>query len=113
MLIFDFVAGNCNISFVTMDEGSLFELKASTGESHLGDRFVNRMPNHFVRDVKRKHRKGMKSNAKFARRLRNACARAKRAISFAGIVTVDLEYLYVLRRWIVLSFLVYYSYLLS
>lgn len=92
VLIFDLGASNCNVSLLTM-EGGLFEVKATSGASHLGgEDFVDRMVNHFVQEFRRKNQKDITGNAKSMRRLRNACERAKRTLSSIPVTNINLEY---------------------
>ena len=48
VLIFDLGGGMFNVSLLTIEEG-VFEVKAPTGDTHLGgEDFDNRLVNHFV-----------------------------------------------------------------
>jgi hypothetical protein len=45
-------------SACNFDEGSLFEVRSTAGDTHLGgEDFDNRMVNHFISEFKRKHGK--------------------------------------------------------
>ncbi|XP_063938932.1 heat shock 70 kDa protein 18 isoform X2 [Daucus carota subsp. sativus] len=94
VLVFDLGGSNCNVSLVVIEEG-IFEVRATTGASHLGgEDFVHRMVNHFIREIMRKNKKDITGNAKSIRRLKNACERAKRTLSSAAMTSIELEFLY-------------------
>ncbi|BFZ04880.1 hypothetical protein BsWGS_07919 [Bradybaena similaris] len=95
VLIFDLGGGTFDVSVLTIDEGSLFEVKATAGDTHLGgEDFDNRMVNHFVQEFKRKHNKDLNSNPRAIRRLRTACERAKRTLSSSTEASVEIDSLY-------------------
>merc|ERR1719407_399587 len=81
VLIFDLGGGTFDVSLLTIEEG-IFEVKATTGDTHLGgEDFDNRLVNHFVQEFKRKNKKDITGNPRSMRRLRTACERAKRTLS--------------------------------
>ncbi|KAL5057136.1 hypothetical protein RYX36_028740 [Vicia faba] len=49
------------------------------------------MVNHFVKEFKRKHNKDISGNSKALRRLRTACERAKRTLSFDSETSIDID----------------------
>lgn len=95
VLIFDLGGGAIDVSIVTIDVGSLFEVRSTAGNSHLGgEDFDNRMVNHFVNEFKRKYKKDISGNIRAIRKLRTACEKAKRALSSSIEVIVECDSLF-------------------
>lgn len=95
ILIFDLGGGTFDVSILTIDEGSLFEVKATAGDTHLGgEDFDNRLVNHFADEFKRKFHKDMRSNPRALRRLRTAAERAKRTLSSTTEANIEIDALF-------------------
>ncbi|XP_058756802.1 heat shock cognate 70 kDa protein-like [Vicia villosa] len=94
IFIFDLGGGTFDVSVLTI-KNNVFDVKATAGDTHLGgEDFDNRMVNHFLMEFKRKHNKDLSANPRALRRLRTACERAKRTLSFDTEATVDIDALY-------------------
>ena len=94
VLIFDVGGGTADISLLTIEEG-LFEVKAISGDTHLGgEDFDNRMVKHFVQIFKSQHKVDISGDSRALRRLRTACEKVKRILSFAIETTIEVDCLY-------------------
>ncbi|KAK7104161.1 heat shock protein 68-like [Littorina saxatilis] len=95
VLIFDLGGGTFDVSILSISEGSLFEVKSTAGDTHLGgEDFDGRLVDHFVQEFKRKYKKDISGNARALRRLRTACERAKRTLSSSAEASVEIDSLY-------------------
>ncbi|KAK8767868.1 hypothetical protein V5799_005351 [Amblyomma americanum] len=95
VLIFDLGGGTFDVSVLTIDQGSMFEVRSTAGDTHLGgEDFDNRMVEHFVEEFKRKHRKDLRKSPRALRRLRTACERAKRTLSSSAEASIEIDALY-------------------
>lgn len=95
VLIFDLGGGTFDVSVLSIDEGSLFEVLSTAGNTHLGgEDFDNRLVNHFVAEFKRKHKKDLTTNRRAQRRLRTACERAKRTLSSSTEASIEIDSLF-------------------
>ncbi|KAL1138942.1 hypothetical protein AAG570_009004 [Ranatra chinensis] len=95
VLIFDLGGGTFDVSVLTIDEGSLFEVRSTAGDTHLGgEDFDNRLVSHLAEEFKRKYRKDITSNPRALRRLRTAAERAKRTLSSSTEASVEIDALF-------------------
>ncbi|XP_072949970.1 heat shock protein 68-like [Epargyreus clarus] len=95
VLIFDLGGGTFDVSILQIAEGSLFEVRSTSGDTHLGgEDFDSRMVDHFCQEFDRKYKKNIKSNPKAVRRLRTACERAKRTLSSSTEASLEIDALF-------------------
>jgi len=94
VLIFDLGGGTFDVSLLTIDEG-IFEVLSTAGDTHLGgEDFDSRLLSFCVKDFKRKHKVDISSNSRAISRLRSQCETAKRTLSGAARVTIEVDSLY-------------------
>ena len=91
ILIFDFGGGTHDVSLLSLEDG-VFEVKATSGDTHLGGEDIdNRIVNYVVEEFKRKHRVNLSDNKKAVRRIRTAAERAKRSLSGQTQATIEVD----------------------
>lgn len=92
ILIFDLGGGTFDVSILAIDERSLFQVRSTAGDSHLGGvDFDNRLVAHFVEEFKRKYNKDVSSYPRALQRLRTAAERAKRTLSASSAATLKVD----------------------
>lgn len=94
ILIFDLGGGTFDISILNLDDG-VFEVKATTGHTHLGgDDFDNELISFVIDEFKRKTRCDVKNNKKAISRIKKACEQAKRTLSSCTNASIEIDALY-------------------
>lgn len=92
VLIFDLGGGTFDVSVLSIDEGSLFEVKSTAGDTHLGgEDFDSRVVNYLADEFRRKNFKDVRSNKRALRRLRTAAERAKRTLSSSTEAGIEID----------------------
>eukprot|EP01064_Diplonema_japonicum_P017925 TRINITY_DN263_c1_g1_i1.p1 TRINITY_DN263_c1_g1~~TRINITY_DN263_c1_g1_i1.p1 ORF type:complete len:526 (+),score=173.48 TRINITY_DN263_c1_g1_i1:496-2073(+) len=91
VLVFDLGGGTFDVSLLSIDSG-FFEVEATNGDTHLGgEDFDNRIISHFVKVLKKKHKKDIQNNHVALARLRKAAENAKRKLSSSPEARVEVE----------------------
>ncbi|KAJ4746010.1 Heat shock 70 kDa protein [Rhynchospora pubera] len=94
LLIFDLGGGTFDVSLLSVRPGN-FVVRATAGDTHLGgEDFDDRLVDYCVKEIKTRYNKDITQNAKSLRRLRTACERAKRNLSFSLRATIEIDSLY-------------------
>uniref|UniRef100_A0A915D9A0 Heat shock protein 70 n=1 Tax=Ditylenchus dipsaci TaxID=166011 RepID=A0A915D9A0_9BILA len=92
VLIFDLGGGTFDVSILSIAEGSLFEVKSTAGDTHLGgEDFDNLILAHLKTEFQRKHGRDISNNPRALRRLRTACEAAKRTLSSSTQATIEID----------------------
>lgn len=91
ILIFDCGGGTFDVSILNIED-SIFEVRATAGDTHLGgEDFDTLLVEHFADEFKKKTKLDLAGNKKALRRLRSACERAKRTLSSATTACVEVD----------------------
>jgi heat shock protein 5 len=91
VLVFDLGGGTLDVSVLTID-GGVFEVRATSGDTHLGgEDFDHRVMEHFIGLVRRKYGRDIAGNRRALGKLRRECERAKRALSSQHQVRVQID----------------------
>ena len=94
ILIFDFGGGTHDVSVLTQAEG-IFEIKATSGDTHLGGEDIdNLLSNYCLEDIKKRFNVNLDTHARARRRIQTACERAKRTLSSQTTTIIELESLF-------------------
>lgn len=91
VLIFDLGGGTFDVSLLTIEDG-IFEVKATSGNTHLGgEDFDNKLVEFCAIDFQRKTGLDVRENARAMRRLRTQCERAKRILSSSAQTNIEVD----------------------
>lgn len=91
ILVYDLGGGTFDVSLLTIDNG-VFEVVATSGDTHLGgEDFDQRVMDHFIKILKKKSSKDLRTNKKGLQKLRREVEKAKRALSSTHQVKLEIE----------------------
>ena len=91
IIIYDVGGGTLDVTLLSLDEG-IFEVKATSGDTHLGgEDFDTNLMIYFMDDFKRKHRKDLTQSKKATAKLKKECERLKRALSSASQAHMEID----------------------
>merc|ERR1712147_395119 len=94
VLIFDLGGGTFDVSILSIEDG-IFEVKSTSGDTHLGgEDFDQELVKFFKDEFKRKYKKDISGNKRALRRLRTACERAKRTLSASTQASIEVDSLF-------------------
>ncbi|TRY63854.1 hypothetical protein TCAL_12579 [Tigriopus californicus] len=94
VLVFDLGGGTFDVSLLTIDNG-VFEVVATNGDTHLGgEDFDQRVMEHFIKLYKKKKGKDLRKDNRAVQKLRREVEKAKRALSAAHQVKIEVESLF-------------------
>ena len=94
VLIYDLGGGTFDVSLLCIEDG-IFEVKATSGNTHLGgEDFDNLLVQHFCCEFKKQHKKDITDNKRSLRRLRTACEKAKRTLSSGTTASIEIDSLF-------------------
>merc|ERR1712168_1112283 len=94
VLIFDLGGGTFDVSILSIEDG-IFEVKSTSGDTHLGgEDFDQELVKFFKDEFKRKYKKDISGNKRALRRLRTACERAKRTLSASTQASIEIDSLF-------------------
>ncbi|CBZ55124.1 Heat shock protein 70 (Precursor), related [Neospora caninum Liverpool] len=91
ILVYDLGGGTFDVSVLVIDNG-VFEVLATAGDTHLGgEDFDQRVMDHFIKVVKKKYDKDLRTDKRALQKLRREVERAKRALSSQHQAKVEIE----------------------
>tara|TARA_Y100000992_G_C21270203_1_gene496278 strand:+ start:115 stop:2019 length:1905 start_codon:yes stop_codon:yes gene_type:complete len=91
IIIYDVGGGTLDVTLLSLDEG-IFEVKATSGDTHLGgEDFDTNLMIYFMDDFKRKHRKNLSQSKKAMAKLKKECERLKRSLSSASQAHMEID----------------------
>jgi L1 cell adhesion molecule like protein len=91
ILVFDCGGGTHDVSILTLD-GGIFEVKATGGDTHLGGSDIdNLIVDYLCDEIKKKHKKDVRENARALKRLNIAAEKAKKNLSASTTTTIEVD----------------------
>ena len=94
VLVFDLGGGTFDVSLLSITDG-VFEVLSTNGDTHLGgEDFDQRVMEHFIKMIKKKSGRDIRSDARAMQKLRREVEKAKRALSSAQQTRIEIESLF-------------------
>jgi len=94
VLVFDLGGGTFDVSLLNLDDG-LFEVLATSGDTHLGgEDFDHRVMRFLMDEFKKQHKVDMINDKKATQKLKREVEKAKRILSAQHEARVEIESLY-------------------
>jgi heat shock protein 5 len=94
VLIYDLGGGTFDVSLLSIEDG-VFEVLATAGDTHLGGQdFDNRVVQHFIKLIKKKHGKDISNDKRAVMKLKKEVERVKCALSSQHSTPVEVEALF-------------------
>ncbi|XP_042297152.1 heat shock 70 kDa protein-like [Sceloporus undulatus] len=94
ILIFDLGGGTFDVSILSAED-SIFEVKATAGNTHLGGQdFDKRLVAYLADEFKKKHKRDLHQDKKAMQRLKTAAERAKCILSSCTSASISVDSLY-------------------
>ena len=95
IIIYDVGGGTLDVTLLSIDDG-IFEVKATSGDTHLGgEDFDRNLMHHFMDDFQRKNKKKgvspLSGSPKAMAKLKKECERVKRSLSSATQAHVEID----------------------
>merc|ERR1719312_133596 len=91
VLVFDLGGGTFDVSLLSITDG-VFEVLATSGDTHLGgEDFDQRVMEHFLKLIKKKMGKDIRSDNRAVQKLRREVEKAKRALSSTHQTRLEIE----------------------
>merc|ERR1719391_69930 len=91
VLVFDLGGGTFDVSLLSISDG-VFEVLSTNGDTHLGgEDFDQRVMDHFIKLIKKKMGKDIRSDNRAVQKLRREVEKAKRALSSTHQTRLEIE----------------------
>ena len=91
IMVFDLGGGTFDVSVLTID-GGVFEVVATSGDTHLGgEDFDQRVMDHFMKVFKKKHGKDISGDKIALQKLKREVEKTKRALSSVHEMKIEIE----------------------
>ncbi len=93
VLVYDLGGGTFDVSILELGDG-VFEVKATSGNNHLGgDDFDERIIEYVVQDIKKEHKVDLSDDKMAMQRIKDEAEKAKKTLSSATKATISLPFI--------------------